>query len=66
MKIKFVYPNDEASIDILKAHFDTENLPSEFGGNTNLNLKYDHQEFSKLMAEDDIKNAKFWDSESKL
>ncbi|KAK1439139.1 hypothetical protein QVD17_04954 [Tagetes erecta] len=67
LKIKFVYPNDKASIEIMKSCFDTENLPSEFGGKaTSLNLNYDHQEFSKLMLEDDIKTAKFWDSESTL
>ncbi|KAI3665471.1 hypothetical protein L6452_44098 [Arctium lappa] len=65
LKIKFVYPNDKASAEIMKSYFDTENLPSEFGGNTGFSLKYDHEEFSKLMAEDDIKNAKFWDSEIK-
>ncbi|KVI02830.1 hypothetical protein Ccrd_018868 [Cynara cardunculus var. scolymus] len=63
-KIKFVYPNDKASTEIMKSYFDTENLPSEFGGNPGLTLKYDHEEFSKLMAEDDIKSGKFWDSET--
>lgn len=65
LKVKFVYPNDKASSEIMKSYFDTENLPSEFGGNTGLSLKYDHEEFSKLMAEDDIKSAKFWNSETK-
>lgn len=65
LKIKFVYPNDKDSIEVMKSYFDTENLPSEFGGNPNLNLKYDHEEFSRLMAEDDIINAKYWDSETK-
>ncbi|XP_071693559.1 CRAL-TRIO domain-containing protein C23B6.04c-like [Rutidosis leptorrhynchoides] len=62
LKIKFVYPNDKVSIELMKSCFDTENLPSEFGGNPNLNLNYDHEEFSKLMFEYDIKSAKFWDS----
>ncbi|KAI7754451.1 hypothetical protein M8C21_004714 [Ambrosia artemisiifolia] len=66
LKIKFVYPDDKASIEVMKSYFDTENLPSEFGGQANFNLKYDHEEFSKLMAEDDIKTAKFWDSESEF
>lgn len=60
MKMKFVYPNDKDSIEIMKSYFDTDNLPSEFGGTSNLSLKYDHEEFSKLMIEDDIKSAKFW------
>ncbi|KAD3640765.1 hypothetical protein E3N88_29988 [Mikania micrantha] len=66
LKIKFVYPNDQASIEIMKSYFDTENLPCEFGGKANLNLKYDHEEFSKIMAQDDIKTARFWDCESTL
>nr|XP_043607617.1 phosphatidylinositol transfer protein PDR16-like [Erigeron canadensis] len=65
LKIKFVYPNHKASIEVMKSFFDTENLPSEFGGNVNFNLNYDHEAFSKLMLEDDIKTAKFWNSESK-
>lgn len=65
LKIKFVYPNNKDSIEVMKSYFDTENLPSEFGGNPNFNLKYDHEEFSRLMVEDDIKNAKYWDSETK-
>lgn len=63
LKIKFVYPNDKDSIEIMKSYFDTENLPIEFGGKANLSLKYDHEEFSKLMIEDDIKSAKFWNSD---
>lgn len=42
----------------MKSLFDVENLPSEFGGKAT--LKYDHEEFSKLMMEDDVKTAKFW------
>ncbi|KAK3017146.1 hypothetical protein RJ639_007821 [Escallonia herrerae] len=57
-KIKFVYPNKKASVEIVKSFFDNENLPSEFGGNGT--LKYDHEEFSKLMVQDDVKTAKFW------
>ncbi|KAK3016607.1 hypothetical protein RJ639_006485 [Escallonia herrerae] len=57
-KIKFVYPNNKASVEIVKSLFDSENLPSEFGGNAT--LKYDHEEFSRLMVQDDVKSAKFW------
>ncbi|GMH13889.1 hypothetical protein Nepgr_015730 [Nepenthes gracilis] len=42
----------------MRSYFDVENLPSEFGGKAT--LEYDHEEFSKSMAEDDIKAAKFW------
>ncbi|KAK3017144.1 hypothetical protein RJ639_007819, partial [Escallonia herrerae] len=57
-KIKFVYPNNKASVMIVKSLFDSENLPSEFGGNAT--LKYDHEEFSRLMVQDDVKSAKLW------
>jgi hypothetical protein len=42
----------------MKSLFDMDNLPSEFGGKTT--LKYDHEEFSRLMTEEDAKTAKFW------
>lgn len=58
-KINFVYPNNKDSLEVMKSLFDTENLPSEFGGKAT--LEYDHQEFSRLMAQDDVKTAKFWD-----
>ncbi|XP_059623662.1 uncharacterized protein LOC132266706 [Cornus florida] len=57
-KIKFVYPNNKESEEIMRSFFDVENLPSEFGGTGS--LKYDHEEFSRLMAQDDVKTAKFW------
>lgn len=58
-KIKFVYPNNKESLELMKTFFDTQNLPSEFGGNATLN--YDHEEFSRLMAQEDVKTAKFWE-----
>ncbi|GAB2279530.1 hypothetical protein Dimus_014170 [Dionaea muscipula] len=62
-KVKFVYPNNKESVEIMKSYFDVENLPSEFGGNAT--LEYNHEEFSRRMIEDDIKSAKFWGSEGK-
>lgn len=62
-KIKFVYPNNKESAEVMKSFFDAENLPSEFGGKTT--LKYDHEEFSRLMAHEDVKTAKFWGFNSK-
>lgn len=47
----------------MKTFFDVENLPSEFGGKAT--LKYDHEEFSRLMAQDDVKTAKFWGFDEK-
>lgn len=58
-KIKFVYPNNKESSELMKTFFDSQNLPSEFGGNATLN--YDHEEFSRLMAQEDVKTAKFWE-----
>lgn len=63
MKVKFVYPKNKDSVELMKRFFDVENLPSEFGGKAT--LEYDHEEFSRLMSEDDIKNAIFWGIEEK-
>ncbi|KAL1346455.1 uncharacterized protein [Arachis hypogaea] len=43
-KVKFVYPNNKESLELMKSLFDVDNLPSEFGGKAT--LKYDHEEFS--------------------
>lgn len=58
-KVKFVYPNDAESIKLMGSLFEVENLPVEFGGHAT--LKYDHEEFSRLMIQDDVKTAAFWD-----
>lgn len=47
----------------MKSFFDMENLPSVFGGKAT--LTYDHEEFSKMMAMDDIKTAKLWELNDK-
>ncbi|XP_056170092.1 CRAL-TRIO domain-containing protein C23B6.04c-like [Syzygium oleosum] len=57
-KVKFVYPKNKDSVELMSTFFDVDNLPSEFGGKAT--LKYDHEEFSRMMAEDDVKTAKFW------
>nr|GMD94501.1 random slug protein 5-like [Ipomoea batatas] len=57
-KVKFVYPKNKDSVEVMKSYFDMDNLPMEFGGKATLN--YDHEEFSKQMAQDDAKAAKFW------
>lgn len=62
-KVKFVYPKNKDSVELMKTYFDVENLPTEFGGKTTLN--YDHEEFSRLMAEDDVKSAKLWGFDGK-
>lgn len=62
--MKFVYPKNNDSVELMKSYFDVENLPSEFGGKGT--LKYDHEEFSRLMAQDDVKTAKYWGFDDKL
>ncbi|XP_031404543.1 phosphatidylinositol transfer protein PDR16 [Punica granatum] len=57
-KVKFVYPKNKDSVELMRSFFDEENLPTEFGGKAN--LKYDHEEFSRLMAQDDVKAANLW------
>ncbi|KAJ4846362.1 hypothetical protein Tsubulata_038470 [Turnera subulata] len=63
-KVKFVYPKNQDSVEVMRSYFDDENLPIEFGGKAT--LKYDHEEFSRLMAQDDLKTASFWGFDSKL
>ncbi|CAK7349290.1 unnamed protein product [Dovyalis caffra] len=63
-KVKFVYPNDTDSVELMRSYFDHENLPTEFGGRAI--LEYDHEEFSRLMTEDDVKAASFWGFDKKL
>ncbi|XP_021900806.1 random slug protein 5 [Carica papaya] len=62
-KVKFVYPKNKDSMEVMRSYFDEQNLPTEFGGKAN--LQYDHEEFSKLMVEDDIKAAKLWGFDDK-
>uniref|UniRef100_A0A2P2L5U6 SEC14 cytosolic factor family protein n=1 Tax=Rhizophora mucronata TaxID=61149 RepID=A0A2P2L5U6_RHIMU len=63
-KVKFVYPKNDDSVQLMRSYFDDENLPIEFGGRAI--LKYDHEEFSRLMVEDDVKAASFWGFDKKL
>lgn len=62
-KVKFVYPKNKDSVEIMRSFFDVDNLPTEFGGKAT--LQYDHEEFSRLMAQDDVKAAKFWGFDEK-
>ncbi|XP_050233305.1 uncharacterized protein LOC126681795 [Mercurialis annua] len=62
-KVKFVYPKNVSSIELMRSYFDDENLPIELG--EKVILKYDHQEFSKFMAEDDSKTISFWGIDNK-
>ncbi|KAH6824945.1 Sec14p-like phosphatidylinositol transfer family protein [Perilla frutescens var. hirtella] len=57
-KVKFVYPKNNDSVELMRSYFDVDNLPTEFGGNAT--LQYDHEEFSRQMAKDDVKSSKLW------
>ncbi|XP_077216400.1 uncharacterized protein LOC143850975 [Tasmannia lanceolata] len=63
-KVKFVYPKNKESTELMKQNFDMEVLPSELGGRDP--AEYDHEEFSRLMARDDVKTATFWGLDNKL
>lgn len=62
-KVKFVYPKNNESVELMRSYFDVDNLPTEFGGKAT--MKYDHEDFSRLMAQDDVKAAKFWGFDEK-
>ncbi|KAK7321753.1 hypothetical protein VNO77_32662 [Canavalia gladiata] len=63
-KVKFVYPKNKDSVELMKSYFDEENLPKELGGKSTMN--YNHEEFSRLMVQDDLKCAAFWGSNDTL
>ncbi|XP_038715391.1 phosphatidylinositol transfer protein PDR16-like isoform X2 [Tripterygium wilfordii] len=63
-KVKFVYPKDTDSVELMRSYFDDENLATEFGGKAA--LKYEHEDFSRQMAQDDLKTAAFWGLDDKL
>lgn len=62
-RVKFVYPNNKESMELMRSLFDIENLPVEFGGSATLD--YNHEEFSRLMEQEDDKTAAFWGFNSK-
>ncbi|EXB63950.1 hypothetical protein L484_003333 [Morus notabilis] len=63
-KVKFVYPKNKDSVELMRQYFDEENLPTDFGGKAV--LAYDYEEFSRQMALDDAKAAALWGSNEKL
>ncbi|XP_072990698.1 phosphatidylinositol transfer protein PDR16-like isoform X2 [Typha latifolia] len=62
-KVIFVYSKNEESIKFMHKNFDPEILPMEFGGKNKAH--YDHEEFSKMMMEDEIKSASLWGLDEK-
>lgn len=63
-KVKFVYPKNTESVEVMSSYFDVDNLPTELGGK--VKLEYDHEEFSRMMAEDDVKGAAVWGLDEKV
>ncbi|KAK4779215.1 hypothetical protein SAY86_006743 [Trapa natans] len=63
-KVKFVYPKNKDSVELMQSFFDQDNLPTEFGGKAK--LKYDHDEFSKQMVLDDLKALSLWGLDQKV
>nr|CAB3493422.1 unnamed protein product [Digitaria exilis] len=62
-KLNFVYLKDEESMKVLYKCIDPEVLPVEFGGRNS--VAYNHEDYSKLMMEDDIKTSTFWADDAK-
>jgi len=62
-KVNFVYQKDEESMKVMYKYIDPEALPVEFGGKNN--VVYNHEEYSELMIQDDIKTANFWAVDAK-
>ncbi|XP_021304856.1 phosphatidylinositol transfer protein PDR16 isoform X2 [Sorghum bicolor] len=62
-KVNFVYQKDEESMKVMYKYIDPEVLPVEFGGKNN--VVYNHEEYSELMIQDDIKTANFWAVDAK-
>jgi len=62
-KVNFVYLKDEESMKVLYRCIDPEVLPVDFGGRNN--VLYNHEEYTKLMLEDDIKTSSFWADDAK-
>uniref|UniRef100_A0ACD5ZZZ2 Uncharacterized protein n=1 Tax=Avena sativa TaxID=4498 RepID=A0ACD5ZZZ2_AVESA len=60
-KLNFVYKENEESMKTLYKHIDPEVLPVDFGGKKN--VVYNHEGYTKLMTEDDIKTANFWEAD---
>jgi len=62
-KLNFVYLKDEESMKVLYRCIDPEVLPVDFGGRNN--VVYNHEEYTKLMLEDDNKTSSFWADDAK-
>lgn len=63
-KVKFVYPKNKDSVELMQSFFDEDNLPTEFGGKAI--LKYNHEEFSRQMVQDDLKALNVWGLDQKV
>jgi len=55
-KIRFIYPKQKKSTEVLEQLFDLDTLERSFGGRST--WVYDHEAYSRLMKEDDNRMAK--------
>ncbi|XP_062212254.1 phosphatidylinositol transfer protein PDR16-like isoform X2 [Phragmites australis] len=62
-KLNFVYLKDEESMKLMHKYIDPEVLPVEFGGKNS--VVYNHEEYSKMMMNDDIKTTSLWAADAK-
>uniref|UniRef100_A0A804M355 CRAL-TRIO domain-containing protein n=1 Tax=Zea mays TaxID=4577 RepID=A0A804M355_MAIZE len=62
-KLNFVYLKDEESMKVLYKCIDPVVLPVEFGGKNS--VVYNHEDYSKLMLQEDIETSSFWEDDAK-
>lgn len=62
-KLNFVYQKDEESMKVLYKCIDPVVLPVEFGGKNS--VVYNHEDYSKLMLQEDIETSSFWEDDAK-
>ena len=63
-KVKFVYPKNEESMEVMRKNFDVDTLPVELGGKNQ--IEYNHEEFSVLMNKDETKSTALRELNEKL
>lgn len=63
-KVKFIYPKNEESMELMRTFFDVDTLPVEFGGKNN--IEYNHEQFSIMMNRDETRSATLTELNEKL
>lgn len=57
-KVKFVYTKEDESENLMESLFEKDKLEPAFGGKGS--SRFDIDEYTKMMKEDDIKTASYW------